>query len=108
MNTLLPTLIKLRRNGVRIVVNTRNPEEHDYKYEEQATLAVQAMQEIGIKVLYTVRHHCKLAIIYEEILWLGSLNILSQNDSCEIMRRMKLKIDCEATIRFIRLSKILG
>ena len=45
------------------------------------------MQEIGIKVFYTIKHHRKLAIIDEEILWEGSLNILSQGDSCEIMRR---------------------
>ena len=87
MEHLLPLLMKLRRNGVRIVVNTRNPEEHNEEYAIQAEDAVAAMQDIGIKVLYTVKHHRKLAIIDEEVLWEGSLNILSQGDSCEIMRR---------------------
>ena len=87
MEHLLPLFTKLRRNDVRIVVNTRNPEEHNEEYAIQAENAVVAMQDIGIKVLYTVKHHRKLAIIDEEILWEGSLNILSQGDSCEVMRR---------------------
>lgn len=87
MEHLLPLLTKLRRKEVRVVVNTRNPEEHNEEYAIQAEDAVAAMQDIGVKVLYTVKHHRKLAIIDEEILWEGSLNILSQGDSCEIMRR---------------------
>ena len=87
MEHLLPLLTRLRRKGVRIVVNTRNPEEHNEEYAIQAENAVASMQDIGIKVLYTVKHHRKLAIIDEEILWEGSLNILSQGDSCEVMRR---------------------
>jgi len=87
MEHLLPILIKLCRKGIKVVVNTRNPEEHNVEYMIQAEDAVAAMQEIGIKVLYTVKHHRKLAIIDNEILWEGSLNILSQGDSCEIMRR---------------------
>ena len=87
MENLLPLLTGLRHKGVRIVVNTRNPEEHNEEYAIQAEDAVAAMQDMGIKVLYTVKHHRKLAIIDEEVLWEGSLNILSQGDSCEIMRR---------------------
>ena len=87
MEHLLPLLKRLRRKGVRIVVNTRNPEEHNEEYAIQAEDAVASMQDIGIKVLYTVKHHRKLAIIDEEILREGSLNILSQGDSCEVMRR---------------------
>ena len=53
----------------------------------QAEEAVRRLQELDVRVMYTVKHHRKLAIIDDEILWEGSLNILSQNDSCEIMRR---------------------
>ncbi len=87
MEHLLPLLTRLRHKSVRIVVNTRNPEEHNEEYAIQAEDAVASMQDIGIKVLYTVKHHRKLAIIDEEVLWEGSLNILSQGDSCEVMRR---------------------
>jgi hypothetical protein len=40
-------------------------------------------------VLYTAGHHRKLAILDRSILWEGSLNILSQNSSSEIMRRIQ-------------------
>ena len=101
MEHLLPLLTKLRRKGVRIVVNTRNPEEHNEEYAIQAENAVAAMQDIGIRVLYTVKHHRKLAIIDEEVLWEGSLNILSQGDSCEIMRRTYSGAVAEEMARFI-------
>ena len=87
MGIFLPILRQARQRGVRITVNTRPPSEHDGKYIEQAYEAVQYMQSIGITVLYTVKHHRKIAIIDEEILWEGSLNISSQSDSCELMRR---------------------
>jgi hypothetical protein len=87
MQILLPVFEKLRKRNVRITVNTRCPDEHEGEYINQAFDAVVAMQELGIKVFYTVKHHRKLTVIDDNILWEGSLNILSQNDSCEIMRR---------------------
>jgi len=99
--------IKLRQRGVYIVVNTRNPEEHDYEYEEQATIAIRAMQEIDIKVFYTVKHHRKLTVIDKEILWEGSLNILSQHDSCEMMRRIESRALVEQLLKFIGMNKYL-
>lgn len=87
IDMLLPILRQARQRGIQITVNTRPPNEHDGKYIDQAYKAVQDMQSIGITVLYTVKHHRKIAIIDNEILWEGSLNILSQSDSCEIMRR---------------------
>ncbi len=87
MGMLLTILRQARQRGIQITVNTRPPSEHDGKYIDQAYESVQDMQSIGIKVLYTVKHHRKIAIIDDEILWEGSLNILSQSDSCELMRR---------------------
>ncbi|MCA9313543.1 hypothetical protein KDA08_04505 [Candidatus Saccharibacteria bacterium] len=106
MEHLLPVLIKLRHKGVRIVVNTRNPEEHNEEYAIQAEDAIAAMQNIGVKVLYTVKHHRKLAIIDGEILWEGSLNILSQGDSCEVMRRTVSTSLAWQMICFTKLNKI--
>lgn len=87
IETLLPVFKKIRRHNVRIIINTRNPDDHEDVYREQALSAIDDMQELGIEVLYTVGHHRKLAIIDKYITWEGSLNILSFNDSCEIMRR---------------------
>lgn|GEM_PF-5247592 len=72
---------------MRILINTRDPQEHsDYLFSE-AQEAIAILQDMGVQVLFTSGHHRKLAILDGHILWEGSLNILSQNDSCEIMRR---------------------
>lgn len=60
MNGLRPILRKLRKRDVRIIVNTRNPEQYDEEYTVQA---IAATQVIDVMVLYTVRLHRKLAII---------------------------------------------
>jgi len=88
MQQLFPILEKLRAKNIRVIVNTKPFDEHEIIYQEQAVWAVGMMQDIGIDVLFTSGHHRKLAII-DDILWEGSLNILSQNNSCEIMRRTK-------------------
>ncbi len=105
---LLPAVTKLRRRGVLVTVNTRNPIEHDEEYEMQALIAVEKLQELGVKILYTVRHHRKLAIIDGGIAWNGSLNILSQHDSCEIMWRVASKGIAEQLLGFIKLTKYTG
>jgi phosphatidylserine/phosphatidylglycerophosphate/cardiolipin synthase-like enzyme len=87
MSMLLTILKQARQRGIQITVNTRPPNEHAGKYISQAYESVQDMQSIGITVLYTVKQHRKIAIIDDEILREGSLNILSQSDSCELMRR---------------------
>jgi phosphatidylserine/phosphatidylglycerophosphate/cardiolipin synthase-like enzyme len=104
---LLPVLQKLRKRGVQIIINTRSPEEHDNTYQTQAARAVLAFQALGIVVLYTVKHHRKLAVIDGEITWEGSLNILSSHDSCEIMRRIAFTEEATMVIRFIGLDKII-
>ena len=91
---------------MRDVVSARCPDEHDGEYVRQASDGIQAMQELGVKVLYTVKHHRKLAVI-DDVLWEGSLNILSQNDSCEIMRRIVSAQLTAQMIEFIGLSGVL-
>lgn len=60
---LLPTLIKLQHKGVRAIVNAKPIEEHDDMMAGQAKQAVVALQDIGVKVLFTNGHHRKIAII---------------------------------------------
>lgn len=105
--SLMPVFAKLQKRGVHIIINTRNPAEHDLEYQLQAEKAVTLMQEIGIRVLYTVKHHRKLAIIDRSTFWEGSLNILSYYDSCEIMRRTVSPTEAEILINFIGIQKYL-
>lgn len=88
MQYLLPLISRVRKRGVRVIINTRNPIEHDGDYQRQAQIAVDNLQDIGVTVLYTAGHHRKLAVVDRSIIYEGSLNILSYSDSCEIMRKM--------------------
>jgi phosphatidylserine/phosphatidylglycerophosphate/cardiolipin synthase-like enzyme len=90
MTTLWPMFNKLLKRRVKIYVMTRDPKEHMPKYMNQSEHVIQKFEEIGIQSLIcTGRHHRKLAIIDREILWEGSLNILSQSKSKEFMRRLE-------------------
>lgn len=108
MELLLPIFRKLSRRGVRIVVNTRHPEEHEGDYCCQAAEAVVTLQDMGAIVLYTGGHHRKLAIIDRKVFYEGSLNILSYRDSCEIMRRVASLVEAKKLLRFIGLMKYVG
>jgi hypothetical protein len=72
---------------------------------QQATDGIAALQVMGIKILYTDNHHRKLAIIDRKILYEGSLNILSQADSCEVMRRIESADLAEQMLRFTDLER---
>ncbi len=104
-DALYPALAAARRRGIRIVVNTRDPGSHDLSMQAQAAEGIAALQSLDIIVLYTGNLHRKLAIIDHEILWEGSLNILSQIDSCEIMRRTVSADLVTDMIRFTKLHK---
>ena len=107
MNILLPIFAKMRRRNVRIIVNTRHPNEHEDDYYYQALDAIAAMQEMGIVVLYTAGHHRKLAIIDRCITYEGSLNILSFSDSCEIMRKIVSEKVAKELLKFIAISRYI-
>ena len=84
---MFPTLQKLKDRKVQIIINTKDPRELDDDRRDSAYSAIASLQHKGIQVIYTHGHHRKLAIIDRSILYEGSLNILSQNRSSEIMRR---------------------
>lgn len=108
VRSLLPIFEKLRRRGVQVVINTRDPQDHEGTYQNQAEEAVALFHALDIVVLYTAGHHRKLAVIDGEIVWEGSLNILSFSDSCEIMRRITSSAEADALIAFIGLEKFIG
>lgn len=105
MNALLPVLAKLRSRGVNVIVNTRSPNEHDGDYYYQAINAISDMQKLDIVVLYTIGHHRKLAILDQKIVYEGSLNILSFNDSCEIMRKITSTRVARQLCKFIAIDR---
>lgn len=95
---------KLTRKGVKIRVNTRNPRHHDKLLEIQAWKSIRILRDNGVKVyFFNDMRHRKLAIIDGRILWEGSLNILSQVLSREIMRRTN---SIELAHQMIQFTKI--
>ena len=107
MNALYPSFRRLTKRGVRVVINTRDPSEHDLPMRIVAERAVTALQDIGVLMLFTDNHHRKLAILDGHILYEGSLNILSQNTSCEVMRRIESKNLAQEMLGFVKLRKFL-
>ncbi|MFH0863712.1 MAG: phospholipase D-like domain-containing protein [Candidatus Gottesmanbacteria bacterium] len=99
---------KLLQKGVKIYIFTRDPKEHDEFMEPQSEEAIRWCETIGIQVLLcTGNHHRKLAILDRKILWEGSLNILSQTRSREIMRRINDKETTVNTFNFLKLYKFI-
>lgn len=108
MKTLWPALKRAYSRGIKVYIITRDPKDHSDGYEIQSEDEIRRLEELGIQVfLCTGNHHRKLAIIDREILWEGSLNILSQTKSREIMRRIEgIELSVEM-FNFIKLYKYI-
>lgn len=89
--------------GVNILVYTRNPKHHDKILEVQAWKALEILKDCGVRsFMCDDMRHRKLAMIDDQILWEGSLNIFSQSDSCEVMRRSYSKELCKQMKKFVK------
>ena len=105
---LIPVFKRLLSKRVKICIMTRDPKEHGRTMEEQSEDAVSQFERMGVQVLLCIgNHHRKLAILDRKILWEGSLNILSQTRSREIMRRIENKDIALEMFNFLRLYKFI-
>jgi phosphatidylserine/phosphatidylglycerophosphate/cardiolipin synthase-like enzyme len=105
---LIPVFNNLLAKGVKIYIMTRDPKEHDENMEYQSEEAISNFERMGVQVLLCIgNHHRKLAILDRQILYEGSLNILSQNKSREIMRRIENKELALEMFDFLKLSSFL-
>lgn len=87
---------------------TRDPKEHEENMEYQSEDAISSFERMGVQVLLCIgNHHRKLAILDRKILWEGSLNILSQTQSREIMRRIENKKLAIQMFEFLRLDSYI-
>lgn len=108
VHCLLPHLKELKKNRVRVVINTRNPEEHDLYLREESRKCLALLLEIGVQVIFSESLHRKTAILDRNILWEGSLNILSQNNSQEVMRRTESTQLSWQMVRFSGLGELIS
>ena len=105
---LIPIFDDLLAKGAKIYVMTRDPKEHNENMECQSEDAISLFERMGVQVLLCIgNHHRKLAILDREVLWEGSLNILSQGHSREIMRRIESKTLALEMFEFLRFEKFL-
>lgn len=109
VRSFTPVFEHLINKGVKILVLTRQPKEHDPGMKYQAADEIRNFESLGVTVLPFIGYiHRKLAIIDRSILWEGSLNILSQRDSHEIMRRFEGKETAQQMMTFLKLDRNLG
>lgn len=101
--TLVPIIRRLTKKGIVVRINTREPKHHTPQLRREAWVAVGMLQQAGAKVyLCNDLRHRKFAVIDGTILWEGSLNILSQSRSCELMRRTHSPALCAQLIKFTK------
>jgi phosphatidylserine/phosphatidylglycerophosphate/cardiolipin synthase-like enzyme len=106
LNVLAPYLRKLVKKGIKVRVNTRYPGHHDELLRIHAWKATKLLKQNGINVrFFNDYHHRKIAVIDRRILWEGSLNILSQSNSREIMRRIESEQLAVQMIQFLKLNR---
>lgn len=105
-NDLAKLLKKAAKRGVKVRINTRQPEHHPPHLSDQAWKAVNILKKTGAEVdAYDNMLHRKLAIIDNEIIYDGSLNILSQSKSKELMRRTVSKDYARQIMKFTKPKK---
>jgi len=105
MEKFYPAFQKMLDRRTKVLIITRDPSDLDPKVRDVATNEIMQMADMGIDItLLKGNHHRKLAIIDKKITWEGSLNILSQNNSMEIMRRIEDKKTAENLMKFLKLK----
>lgn len=98
---LLPDIVRALDRDVSVQVITRTPNEHDQFMRTQAKSIIDTFRNMGVDVQYVRKTHRKVAIVDKQILWEGSLNILSQSNSREMMRRIVSRRECRIMKKFI-------
>ncbi|HSW88999.1 MAG TPA: phospholipase D-like domain-containing protein [Candidatus Saccharimonadales bacterium] len=108
MKTFNPIFKRLITQGVKIYVITRHPKEHSGDYKAQSEAAISFFEKIGVQPLLCLgNHHRKLAILDRKVLWEGSLNILSQTKSREIMRKIDKENYALEMFTFLKLDIVI-
>jgi len=109
MKFIMPVFQHLRSKAINVFVITRQPSEHNDAMKYEATKVIEELEKIGVVVLtFKGQIHRKLAVIDRKIVWEGSLNILSQNDSKEVMRRFIGEETAKQMLGFLKLDKNIG
>jgi phosphatidylserine/phosphatidylglycerophosphate/cardiolipin synthase-like enzyme len=108
MNHLFPIFERLIENNVKVYVITKSAHILEEPLRSYSEKVIREFEILGVHVLATTNnHHRKLAILDRKILWEGSLNILSQTNSREIMRRIQGEEHAQEMFNFLKLKKFI-
>lgn len=103
------TLTTLKRRNIAVFIFTRPIEEHDLMMKNEVSCALRDYEALGTSIMYLPGQiHEKAAIIDREILWEGSLNILSQRQSREMMRRIPDETSAKHVLSYLGLTMKLA
>lgn len=103
-----PVFERLLRKNVKIFIVTKDLLDLDENLKYQSRAEIEIFEDIGIQTLLCIgNHHRKLAILDRKILWEGSLNILSQTHSREIMRRIDDRGATMEMFEFLKYKKVI-
>lgn len=104
-----PIIEKLRSRNIEIFIFTRPIEEYETMFQPQIQCALKRYEEMGVCIFYPSKYiHEKVAIIDREILYEGSLNILSHRASKEMMRRTIGEESAIQVLHYLGLNKSLA
>lgn len=108
MDKLLPFFRRLVKRDVTVYVITKDPSILDEPLASYSREIIREFEILGVHVLATANHqHRKLAILDRQVLWEGSLNILSQSNSREIMRRIQGESNAQEMFEFLKLGRFI-
>lgn len=103
------TIQKLRDKNIEVFIFTRPLEEYDDFIQPQISCSLKRYEEMGVCVFYPGKYiHQKVAVIDREILWEGSLNILSHRASQEMMRRTPNESAAMQVVNYLGLNNKLA
>ena len=116
ITTLRTALVGCIKRRVRVCTFVRNPSQStadsakdaETTAEQETMDAANVLLSLGVHVTFRPHIHEKVAVIDENILWDGSLNIMSQNKSSERMTRFRDREKVFETIRMHRLDGCLA
>ena len=108
MDILLPFFKRLVDRDVTVYVITKDPSILEEPLATYSSEIIREFEVLGVHVLAASNHHHrKLAILDRQVLWEGSLNILSQTNSREIMRRIEGEDHAQEMFEFLKLGRFI-
>ncbi len=100
---------QLKHRNIAVFIFTRSIEDHELLMRSEIKAALRDYEELGACIIpLPGLIHAKTAIIDRKILWDGSLNILSQRQSREMMRRTEDEDMTKQVMEHLELNKKLA